>query len=70
MEFLNEEEEGALIAQKTRGEPMDATTYTPFAAALHVNFNNYDRDVRTDVKTNYFVCFARRRVTGPKNSGL
>ena len=37
MEFLNEEVEGVLIPQKIRGEPMDATTYTPSATALHVN---------------------------------
>jgi len=37
MLFLNEEVEGALIAQKIRGEPMDATIYTPSEAALHVS---------------------------------
>ena len=37
MEFLSEEVDGALIAQKIRGESTDTRTYTPSAAALHVS---------------------------------
>jgi len=37
MEFLGEEVDGALTAQKIRGETFDHPNYTPSAAALHVN---------------------------------
>jgi hypothetical protein len=37
LEFLGEEVEGALTAQKIRGETFDHPNYTPSAAALHVN---------------------------------
>jgi len=35
MEFLSEEVDGALIAQKIRGESTDTPNYIPSAAALH-----------------------------------
>jgi len=37
MEFLNEEIDGALIAQKIRGESTDIPSYIPSATALHVS---------------------------------
>ena len=37
MEFLSEEVDGALIAQKIRGESTDPPHYTPSAVALHVS---------------------------------
>jgi hypothetical protein len=37
MEFLGEEVDGALTAQKIRGETLDHRNYIPSAAALHVN---------------------------------
>jgi hypothetical protein len=36
MEFLSEEVDGTLIAQKIRGESTGTSNYTPSAAALHV----------------------------------
>jgi len=37
MEFLGEEVDGALIAQKICGESTDTPNYIPSAAALHVS---------------------------------
>jgi hypothetical protein len=37
MEFLGEEVDGALTAQKIRGDTLDFPTHIPSAAALHVN---------------------------------
>jgi len=37
MEFLGEEIDGVLTAQKIRRETLDHLNYTPSAAALHVN---------------------------------
>jgi hypothetical protein len=37
MEFLNEEVDGAIIAQKIRGEYPDTPNYIPSAAALYVS---------------------------------
>jgi hypothetical protein len=37
MEFLGEEVDGAITAQKISGETLDIPTYIPSAAALHVN---------------------------------
>ena len=37
MQFLGEEVDGALTAQKIRGETSQAYYFTPTAATLHVN---------------------------------
>jgi hypothetical protein len=37
MEFLNEEVDGALTAQKIHGETLNHPNYIPSVAALHVN---------------------------------
>ena len=37
MEFLGEEVDGALTAQKIRGETLDHPNYIPLTAALHIN---------------------------------
>jgi len=37
MEFFSKEVDGALTAQKIRGETLDHPNYIPSAAALHVN---------------------------------
>ena len=37
MEFLGEEVDGALTAQKIRGDTLDHPNYIPLAATLHVN---------------------------------
>ena len=70
MEFFNEEVEGALIAQKIRGGPWTTLLTLYPRRSCTSTPKKYDRDVRTDAKTNNFVCFARRRVTGPKNARL
>jgi len=66
MEFLNEEVEGELIAHKIRVEPMDATTYTPSAAALHVSSKQL-RPGRKDRRKAERFCVLRGEGTlGPR----
>ena len=55
MEFLSEEVDGALIAQKIRGESNDPPHYTPSAAALHVT-SKQPRSGRKDRQKNEPFC--------------
>jgi len=55
MEFLGKEVDGALTAQKTRGETLDHPNYVPSAAALHVNFKQ-SKSGRKDRHTGDSFC--------------
>jgi len=55
MEFLSEEVEGALTAQKIRSESNDPPHYTPSAAALHVS-SKQPRSGRKDRQKNEPFC--------------
>ena len=55
MEFLSEEVEGALTAQKIRSESNDPPHYTPSAAALHVT-SKQPRSGRKDRQKNEPFC--------------
>jgi hypothetical protein len=55
MEFLGEVVDGALTAQKIRGEKLDHLNYTPSAAALHVN-SKQSKSGRKDTHTGDPFC--------------
>jgi hypothetical protein len=66
MEFLGEEVDEALTAQKIRGQTVDQRKYIPSAAVLHVN-SKQPKSVRNDKRTEDPLCFVSQRATGLKN---
>jgi len=68
MEFLGEEVDEALTAQKICGETLDHPNYILSAAALHVNCK-HSKSGRKDTHNGTFsVSFVSQRVTGLKNA--
>jgi len=68
IEFLWEEVDGALTAQKIRRHSIiQATSHQQrcFTSIL----NSQDQDRRTDIRGTLSACFVSQRVTGPKNAG-
>jgi len=55
MEFLGEEVDGALTAQKMRGDTLDNPNYIPSAVALHVN-SKHEKSGRKDRHTGDPFC--------------
>jgi hypothetical protein len=55
MEFLGEEVDGALTAQKIRGEPLDHLNNIPSSAALHIN-SKQPKSGRKDRHTGDLFC--------------
>jgi len=66
MEFLSDEVDGGLIAQKIRGESTDTPNYVPSAAALHVS-SKQPRSRRKDRHKDEPFCVLRGKGSlGPK----
>jgi hypothetical protein len=66
MEFLSQEVDGALIAQKIRGESTDTSNYIPSTAALHVS-SKQPRPRRKDTHKDEPFCVLRGKESlGPR----
>jgi hypothetical protein len=61
MEFLGEELDGALIAQKIRGEFTDNSNYIPSAAALHVSSKHPRLGRKDRLKGKHFCVFCEAK---------
>jgi hypothetical protein len=70
MDFLSEEVEGALTAQKIGGETVDHSNRIPSAAALHINSKQPKLGRKDRRMGTLSVCFANRRVTGLKSARI
>jgi hypothetical protein len=60
-EFLSEEVDGALIAQKIRGESNDTPKYIPSAAALHVSSKQPRSGQKDRHKNEQFCVFCKAK---------
>jgi len=61
LEFLREEVDGVLMAQKIRGESTDTPNYTPSAAALHINSKQPRTGRKDRVKDDPFCVFCEAK---------
>jgi hypothetical protein len=66
MDFLGEEVDGALIAQKIRGEPTNDSNYIPSAAALHVGSKQPRSGRRAINRSEPFCVLRGKRTLGPR----
>jgi len=68
MEFLSEEVDRALTAQKIRGEALDHLNASPQQWRFMSTLNSRNQGERTDILGSLSLCFVSQRVTGLKNA--
>jgi len=68
MEFLGEDVDVAITAQKIRRETLDNPKFIASEAALNVKFKSQNEEERTDIMGTISVCFVSRRITGIKKA--